>query len=436
MTPFRFFWGKILPISYDNYLSETEILEALREKVVETIEALNDIKDFIETGLPDEIKKEVTEQIKPLESELSSLRKYVDGEISEVYDKIDATTSNINGKINDLDRELREALEEVNTELTVRIQLLEKQVEQFVADFTNQIAAVRMEISNLDLSTIARINKMYNLVIRWCRKYFNALSGTNIYVTDPTTGRTVLLDTALDNMLQFYLQGLTCIQFYSIGLTCEEFYDLGLTAFEFYKYGLYLIDEPSRNYAFFDNRGVRSTEPISATYSSFGRGITADMNASEVTCEEFYDLDRTSEDWSKIGLFILTGISSVTSSYFITTISGTLTCDDATGSHNLLFDVAPDTHYVGYTIPEQCIVSHDASYDMPVLPSGYDPDEYRIQLNPDSFDVVHGEIDRSTGEMDVMYKNNLTYEVVNSTDEVMETHVLPVNLTYNLTFSL
>ena len=57
--PISFGWRKILPVTYENFLSETEVLEYIRCKINECIESYNSLI----TQLPDEVRNIVDDTL-------------------------------------------------------------------------------------------------------------------------------------------------------------------------------------------------------------------------------------------------------------------------------------------------------------------------------------------------------------------------------------
>lgn len=66
LLPFNFGWQKILPILYDNYMSHTELLNAVILKIHEIIKELNSLAEFVE---------KLNEKVNAIELDISKLKK-------------------------------------------------------------------------------------------------------------------------------------------------------------------------------------------------------------------------------------------------------------------------------------------------------------------------------------------------------------------------
>ena len=102
ISPICFGWRKILPITYENFLSETEILEYIRQKINECVANYNTLIE----ELPDDIQKITDERIKVYVKELNS-------KIDELSNSLD----NVNIQILELSRRIDNNEEKTENEL-------------------------------------------------------------------------------------------------------------------------------------------------------------------------------------------------------------------------------------------------------------------------------------------------------------------------------
>ena len=312
VTPFMFFWSKILPISYENYLSETEILEALRQKVNTVITEVEKIESFLSDELDTHILKEVKSQITGLQRQIDNLTdKYT--EQGNIIDKIQSETNDIQVEIENIDYQIGDLYTKYQV-ISDEIEALKEAIREQYTTLNSRITfAIEKAEKDLTLKTSEwgyMLTQMYRTIIAYVNKYFKELSNTTIYVTSPISAKRVTLQFALEEMAQVYNRGLTARQYRLLNLTAFEYREMYLTAEQYRLYGI--SDSTSEGHPdlqkCYDLFGVRTEEPMSSVYAIFGDGITADMGNLDITAEQYRELsDRTStSELDRWGAYILT----------------------------------------------------------------------------------------------------------------------------------
>lgn len=329
-----FFWSKILPISYDNYLSETEILEALRRKVCEVINGLNEIGKEVQ-DLQKNIEGAVenyyiTNVLPKLKIDLENLQSQIDSlteDCNEKYDTLEAY-------VDIMDNHTLAMLTALEEKHNADIARLEGMITSFEQEYTFIRAYIDKENDLQNLRFIRLINNMYTTIIKWVRKYFNELSNNTITVISPLTAKRVTLQYALEELLQWQARGLTAYQYRRLELTSSEYTALNLTAEEYRLYGISgdYVEPVTRMY---DLNGRYAEQPLSSVYENFGDGITADMGGLDITAEQYQQLSNATSAYEldRWGAYILTNqyASVVKDTIYIDTANFT-----ATGSYSHL----------------------------------------------------------------------------------------------------
>lgn len=303
IRPFGFFWSKILPISYDNYLSETEILEMLRQKTDELILKVNDLGTQFE-NIGDIVNNYYISNVLPeLEKTLDSIREYIVELESTTEEKIE----NLKIYVDTMDNHILIKLSDLEVKHDADIDRLQAEIDLLDnrADFLRSYVDKQLGLKMLEVSRMMRA--LYRNVVTYVRTYFEELANTNIIVASPLTGKKVTLQYALEELLQWQAHGLTAYQYRMLDISATDYLNLGLTAEEYRLYGIsgdYI--QPKNEH--FDLSGVRTEEPLSSVYEIFGDGITANMGNLDITCEQYRALseEHSALELDKYGAYILT----------------------------------------------------------------------------------------------------------------------------------
>lgn len=214
---------KVLPAVYDESLSYLEGLSKLAYKLNEAIDATNALNDNVEV-LNDSVT-ELGERVTTVEDEIEGFEAEITARIAELETNLTAT---INNAISEMESNVDTKLAEVDTKLSEVDSKIDA-LETYVAE---TIANLQREFHILINAEIERINQLYLSLEEELRQYVvdkvneviqNIPDLTNIYVKDPTTGETVKVQVAINNVFDFHLyNALTCDEFNELSLTCNE----------------------------------------------------------------------------------------------------------------------------------------------------------------------------------------------------------------------
>lgn len=410
IPPIRFFWSKILPISYDNYLSETEILEFMRHRLDQVIIEINKIEQYINDQLEDDIKGVADAEIK----------EYHENTLLPLLQELKKELLEEDGKLREMLTELQDAMEACCLRMDKRIDELDKKVEQYgqvvanlqkdIEDILTKVAAMVKDLQNqvdfnkswmekslklAESKWLRMLNNQYTVIKEWCRDYFDHLATESLYVVNPVTGKWELLNEVLQSMFEFTTGGLTAYEFRMLGLTCQQFRDLGLTAYEFRVYGIHGVygTATQAGAKYYDLYGRISDQPLSSVWGVFGHGFDADMDKWDITAEQYRALsDKITEyNLNKWGRYYLsnhgkavlkdtvhlTADTITVTEFGVQEISGILKLDEDNGlvdTQELLQDISLE-HLV-----------HDAKVEV----VGWSDGLYSLAIN--QFTIVDGGI--------------------------------------------
>lgn len=346
ISRFGFYWSKILPISYDNYLSETEILEALRRKLAELIESVNTLgSDFENIGnLIDEYY--IKNVLPKLQSDLSDL----ENKINLLSENTDNRLENLKIYIDTMDNHILEQLTVFEEKHDNDVKSLENQIEALNARY-NFLKEYVDKQDGLILLKVSRLMRgLYKNTVTYIRTYFNELSNKTITVISPLTAKRVTLQYALEELLQWQSTGLTAYEYRMLDLTATEYRALNLTAEQYRLYGIRgeYIEPVTKMY---DLWGRDVEQPLSSVYAIFGEGITADMGNLDITCEQYRTLSNVygASELDRYGAYILTGQYKSVFKDTVKVVTDTITITN--GVHNLSLELKPlevDTTVVSY----------------------------------------------------------------------------------------
>ena len=192
IQPVRFWCQKVLPLVYDDSLSYYETLCKFSSKLNEIIETLNNF----ETG----VYNYIDQQIAALTSDW----------IDKVYNVLDEYTANFDAKL--------QAEHEWNLQQHANIiSQISAQLQTINNALTSGDEATRFYVDSKIAELMAEIPEI-----------------TSVMVYDPTTGRLVDIQTALDNVYtNLRCCALTAAEYDSLQLTAEKYDAYGLTAYQY-----------------------------------------------------------------------------------------------------------------------------------------------------------------------------------------------------------
>lgn len=306
---FPFFWSRIMPITYSNFLSETEILNAMGEHVNALAKAVNDIEQWLEESMPAEIRRQVQEEIKAavksLEEEIAAVResledfKKLEGEWHECFSQ----------RIDAQDEKLAQEISKLTTYVNSLNQILESKIDMAIKNTELLVELIEAKVDGNMSRVIRMIANQHKSIATWVRKYFNELSKNTIMVTSPFTGHEVTLQAALDEVVLMFACTPTTLEYASYQLTADQYAALNLTALQYMLYGIkgkpwLCEDGKSKTLMMDDIFGRSRPDPVSSAYyltdgspPADNYGLIAGQYAYISDRVGMYELDRRGRYW-------------------------------------------------------------------------------------------------------------------------------------------
>lgn len=305
LTYLPFYWSRIMPISYSNYLSETEILEAMRAKVDELAEAVNLIEEFLEKNLDEKIREEVRKEVSRLLVSLQAELDAIKDEVSELEQDLDKKYNYLLTLIDGLDGKVDAELADLKEYVDRRDQMLESKMEIADENLKRMVDLLDAKVDAGMARTIRMLADMHRSIIRWVRNYFDRLSKTTIMVTNPFTGMEDILQNVIDAIALQNACTLTADEYAALGLTADAYAALGLTAFEYMFYGIDgKCGKGSGKPLYRDIMYRERTEPVGSAFlltdgapPEDNYDLTADQYAKVSQMRTAYEIDRRGRYW-------------------------------------------------------------------------------------------------------------------------------------------
>lgn len=267
--PINFGWRKILPVTYENFLSETEVLEYIRCKINECIESYNSLI----TQLPDEVRNIVDDT-------LTSYKVEIEKSFSNLQNSLSTTNKELlqlSKKVDDNEVRTKEEIKLLQeTMLNLYSSTLED-INIFKADINRKLSLIYNDLNALDLRTDIKLKEKSTALIKLMTAKDNALRkdinkkieniAFDIKVINPSTGELDNLQNVLDYLANLFSKALTCEQYRKLYLTCKEYRELNITCYDYRMYGI--SNRYSHN-QIRDMYGVENEYPFSSVFTSTG----------------------------------------------------------------------------------------------------------------------------------------------------------------------
>lgn len=269
ITPICFGWRKVLPITYENFLSETEILEYIREKINECIQNYNTLI----AELPADIQQIVDARIKVYVNELNS-------KIDELSTSLDETNIHIlelSRRIDTNEEKTENELKALNEKILLLHNDVLSQFKSFTTEINEKMAVIRNDLMSVEVSLTEKMRVDYNSLVRLMTikdkivvaeltKKIDSIA-FNIQVVNPVTNRIDSLQNVLNYIVSYFGDGLTCEEYRALELTCVQYRLLGITC---YDYRIYGIHDRTGALKIRDMNGVENAYPFSSVFTSCG----------------------------------------------------------------------------------------------------------------------------------------------------------------------
>lgn len=264
-----FGWRKVLPISYENFLSETEILEYIRQKINECIQNYNTLI----AKLPTDIQQIVDARIKVYVNELNSK---ID-ELSSSLDETNIQILELSRRIDNNEEKTENELKALNEKILFLHNDVLSQFKSFTTEINEQLAVIRNDLRGVEISLTEKMRVNYNSLIRLMITKDKIVVAEltekidkiafNIQVVNPITSRIDSLQNVLNYIVSYFSNGLTCKEYRELELTCIQYRLLGISC---YDYRIYGIHDRSDVLKIRDMNGVENAYPFSSVFTSCG----------------------------------------------------------------------------------------------------------------------------------------------------------------------
>lgn len=222
----RIMCHKVLPAVYDESLSYMEALSKLAYKLNETIEATNQLNDNVDV-LNDSVL-DLNTRVEAVENSVATfvaqMKEEFDRLAQEQDAKVDAKLSEVDVKLADVDAQM--------TAIDNRVTALEQGIDARLEAFKAEIDKAIEDLTKIVEDEIAIIQHLYSTFEQDMKDYVDeklkeALDQipdlTNVYVHDPTTGKLVTIQEAVNNIFIFHCyNGLTVKEWNALGLTVAQ----------------------------------------------------------------------------------------------------------------------------------------------------------------------------------------------------------------------
>lgn len=289
ISPICFGWRKILPITYENFLSETEILEYIREKINECIQNYNTLI----AELPSDIQQIVDVRIKVYVNELNSK---ID-ELSSSLDETNIQILELSRRIDSNEEKTENELKALNEKILLLHNDVLSQFKSFTAEINEKLAVIRNDLMSVEVSLTEKMRVDYNSLVRLMiikdkivvaelTKKINNIA-FNIQVVNPVTNMVDNLQNVLNYIVSYFGDGLTCKEYREFELTCIQYRLLGISC---YDYRIYGIHDRTDALKIRDMNGIENAYPLSSVFTSCGNPPPLDnFNLSVDELNRFLD---------------------------------------------------------------------------------------------------------------------------------------------------
>lgn len=243
LAPFHWYWSKILPISYNDYISHTEILNAVCDYLNRLNKEVVKIQGFLETEIPDYIKNEIEKSLSDIDNkikELSDLVVQLEGEIKLALSEIEGKLAE---EIDLLDKKFSNMLESQMKIIDNLISALDLKIENLTKNHEIDIALIFSKMEQRDLSLRHLIASYYTSMVNFVKKHFDRISKDTIKVTSPISGKEVTLQNALWDVVAMFAKTPTMAQFESYNLTMEQFEHFYMSVRDYWLCGRPIIEK-------------------------------------------------------------------------------------------------------------------------------------------------------------------------------------------------
>lgn len=222
ISELRFMCHKILPLVYDESLSYYETLCKIANILNEAVEGVNQLNDNVEDindrlvvveGITADINDRLNNFITQINAEFARLT-------AEINSEVDAKLAEMDDKVDYKLAEVDATIAELRTYINSQFVILEKQLTDLI---NSQIAIINEEMADFtdDMKEYVR-----NAVAAALKEIPDI---TSVMVNDPTTGKTVDIQTAVNNLCDYASYfALTVDEYNALNLSCNDLMTIAL----------------------------------------------------------------------------------------------------------------------------------------------------------------------------------------------------------------
>ena len=237
--------NKILPTTYGESLSYMEQIAKVAYKLDEVINATNGLNDNVDA---------LNDAVIEFGDRLFKVENEIDGFENEVNQRFNQLEVNVNKNVDKKLHEVDVAIDGINDHL----EAIEQQQRDFEISVTSRITNLETSLLKIVNDEIAYLNELYQIFETDMRGYVDEQIQriidsipdlTNVNVVDPTTGETVKIQIALNNIFIYSSHfAFTVDEYNKLNLTANDLTDItvnsiprGLTIYEWLSKGKQIL---------------------------------------------------------------------------------------------------------------------------------------------------------------------------------------------------
>ena len=304
----------VLPAVYDESLSYMEALAKLTFKVNETINATNDLNDYV--GLLRDVVVELNERVEHVEGEIDGFEQEVERRFNELSAQINAE---VDAKLEDVESRVSVLENTVNVTLEEFRVYMESELNRVINELTS---LVNLALEELDVRFDAFSTEMRQYIEDQIEEALKKIPEiTSVMVIDPTTGKLTPIQDCVNNIVSFVaVNALTVDEFNELGFTINELNTLmvnglpiGFTADQWMKEAKVLLIPqlpPEKAEMFADYKSIvrdnlsgakvwhtRNVDINWLMWATTGTYTCGDLVDMEFTFDELVGANLTNDDW-------------------------------------------------------------------------------------------------------------------------------------------
>lgn len=293
ILPFPFRWTPVIPISYENYVSQTEILELFADRLNKLITEYNTLISELPDSITMAVETAMKKPLADIEYDIKRLRE-ADVELRELIERYNSTWQDSVLKITKELSEIDVNISKLDDEKASKVQLeyeisyVNQTISDLKSELKNDVSSLELKMKNsllkleLDFDNKLKAHMGYFRIalkaqMKEVQKMLDDLPDS-ITVTNPVTGVPDTLNNVLYQLYWEFNQCPTCEEYYYYNLTCQEYRDLNITCKEYRdgKISHIIHDVEEARPVFYNQAGQLTNQPTNA----FNQGLITAANMS------------------------------------------------------------------------------------------------------------------------------------------------------------